>query len=137
MLLSGFGSFFPYQDSVLYVRGRSGAPIYRISPGGEARVVRITAPEGYAVEYLLPSDRNWFVVSAEQGKFTDARSFVYEVNPSSGEFLRRYVVEGSGHTKSVSEGQSDLACFHEGAFVSVRHQDGKLTVMHGTPDLTK
>lgn len=137
MFLSGFTSFFPYQDDVLYVRGRAGAPIYRISAGGEAQAVTIKAPEGYSVEYLLPSDRNWFVVSAEQGKFAAAKSVIYEVNPSSGEFLRRYLVEGAGRSKSVSEGQSDLACFHEGEFISVRHQDGKLTVMHGTPVLAK
>ena len=133
MILSGFTSLFPFQDSILYVRDRSGAPIYEISAGGEARAVKIKAPEGYAVEYLLPSDRNWFVVSTEQGKFSEAKSVVYEIDPSNGQSLRRYLVEGAGHTKSISEGQSDLACFHEGEFISVRHQDGKLTVLHGMP----
>jgi len=137
MMLSGATSFFPYQDNVLYVQGRSGAQIYEISAGGEAQTVKIKAPQGYAVEYLIPSDRNWFVVSAEQGKFTDAKSVIYEVNPSSGEFLGRYVAEGSGRTKSVSEGESDVACVHEGEFISVRHQDGKLTVLHGTPALAE
>jgi len=133
MTLSGLASFFPYQGNVLYVRGRSGAPIYEISPGGEAKTVKIKAPEGYAVEYLLPSDRNWFVVSTERGTYTQAKSVVYEVNPSSGEFLGRYFAEGSGRTKAVSEGQSDLACVYEGEFVSVRHENGKLSVLHGTP----
>jgi hypothetical protein len=133
MTLSGLASFFPYQGNVLYVRGRSGAPIYEISAGGEAQAVKIKAPEGYAVEYFLPSDRNWFVVSTEQGKYTDAKSVIYEVNPSSGELMRRYLAEGAGQTKQASEGQSDLACVHEGEFISVRHQDGKLTVLHGTP----
>ncbi len=132
-MLSGLASFFPYQGNVLYVRGRSGALIYEITAGGEAQAVKIKTPEGYRIEYLLPSDRNWFVVSAEQGGFTDTKSVIYEVNPSSGELLRRYLAEGSGRAKSVSEGQSDLACIHEGEFISVRHQDGKLTVLRGTP----
>jgi len=137
LTLSGFASFFPYQGNVLYVRGRSGAPTYRISAGGEAKTIKIKAAEGYAVEYLLPSDRNWFVVSTEQGKYTQAKSVIYEVNPSSGEFLGRYFAEGSGRTKAVSEGQSDLACVHEGEFISVRHQGGKLTVLRGTPVLAQ
>lgn len=133
MTLSGLASFFPYQGNVLYIRGRSGTPIYEISAGGEAKVVKIKAPEGYAVEYLLPSDRNWFVVSTEQGKYTNAKNVIYEVDPSSGEFLGRYLAEGSGRAKAISEAQSDLACVHEGQFISVRHQDGKLTVLRGTP----
>jgi hypothetical protein len=66
MMLAGASSFFQYQDSVVYVRGGSGAPIYEISAGGEAKEVKIKAPEGCSVEYLLPSDRNWFVVSSER-----------------------------------------------------------------------
>jgi hypothetical protein len=54
------------------------------------------------------------------------------VSPSTGEFLGRYLAEGSGRNKSVSEGQSDLACVHDGEFISVRHKDGKLTVLRGT-----
>jgi hypothetical protein len=133
MMLSGLASFFPYQGNVLYVRGRSGAPIYEISAGGEARALKVKAPDGYTVEYILPSDRNWFVVSAEQGQYVNAKSVVYEVDPSSGELLVRYLADGAGRAKLPSEGQSDLACFYEGEFISVRHQDGKLTVLHGTP----
>jgi hypothetical protein len=137
MIVSGFASFRPYQGNVLYVRGRTGAPIYEIREGGDAQPVKIKAPDGYSVEYLLPSDRNWFVVSTEQGKFTGAKSKIYEVNPSTGEVLARYLAEGAGHAKSLTEGESDLACFYEGEFVSVRHQDGKLTVLHGTPVVAK
>jgi hypothetical protein len=133
VIIYGYGSFFQYQDRNLYVRSRTGAPIYAIGAGGEAQAVKIKAIEGYSVEYLLPSDQNWFVVSAEQGKFSGGKSVIYEVNPSSGEFLNRYLAPGSGRTKSVAEGQSDLACVHEGEFISVRHQDGKLTVLRGTP----
>jgi hypothetical protein len=137
MLVVGLASFFPYQGSVLYIRARTGAPIYEIREGGDAQRLKISAPEGYSVEYLLPSDRNWFVVSTEQGKMTDAKSKIYEVNPSTGEVLARYLAEGAGHAKSITEGQSDLACFHEGEFISVRHKDGKLSVLHGTPAIAK
>ena len=137
MILSELTSFFPYQGNVLYVRGRTGAPIYEVRAGGDASPVKIKAPDGYSVEYLLPSDRNWFVVSTEQGKFTGAKSRIYEVNPSTGEVIARYLAEGAGQAKSITEGESDLACFHEGEFVSVRHQDGKLTVLHGTPTVAR
>lgn len=131
LLLSSFTSFFPYQDKVLYIRGRSGAPIYAISEGGEARNLKIKAPDDYAIESFLSSDSNWFVVTTETGKFSDTKSVVYEMNPTSHELLGRYVVEGAGKSKSISEGQSDLAYFHGGEFLSVRHQAGKLAVLHG------
>jgi hypothetical protein len=137
MLVAGLASLFPYQGNILYIRARTGAPIYEIHEGGDAERRKISAPDGYSVEYLLPSDRNWFVVAIEQGKFTDAKSKLYEVNPSTGEVLARYLAEGAGQSKSISEGQSDLACFQAGEFISVRHKDGKLTVLRGTPAVTR
>jgi hypothetical protein len=132
-LLSAVSSFFPYRENVLYIRSHSGAPIYEIHEGGDAQPVRIETPDDYPVDYLLPSDRNWYVVSAEVGKFSDAKSDIYELDPSTGETIRRILAEGAGRMKAISEGQSDLACVHEGEFVAVRHKDSKLTVLRGTP----
>jgi hypothetical protein len=136
-LLSAFSSFFPYRENVLYIRGHSGAPIYEIHEGGDAQPVKIKTPGDYPVDYLLPSDRNWYVVSTETGKFSDAKSDIYELNPSTGEAIRRILSEGAGSMKATSEGQSDLACVHEDEFIAVRHKDAKLTVMRGTPVLAR
>jgi len=133
LMLSLRTSFFPYQSDVLYVRGGTGAPIYEINPGGEAHPVKIKSREGYSVEYMIPTDRNWFIVSTESGKGFDSKRVVDELSPSNGELLAHYVIEGAGREKAVADGQSDVACFHAGEFVSVRHQAGKLTVLHGTP----
>ena len=130
-------SFLPHQNDVLYVRGRTGAPIHEINPGGEAHPVKIKSPEGYSVDHMIPSDRNWFVVFAESGKDVPARSVVDELSPSSGELLAHYLVEEAEQTKEFAGGQSDLACFHEGEFVSVYRQAGKFTVLHGTPTRAK
>jgi hypothetical protein len=127
-------SFLPYQNDVLYVRGRTGAPIYEINAGGEAHPVKIRSPEGYSVDYMIPSNRNWFVVSTESGKDIQAKSVVDELSPSSGELLAHHLVEGAGNEEA---GLSDVACFHDGQFVAVRHQAGKLTVLHGTPTPAK
>ena len=136
-MLSLWTSFLPYQNDVLYVRGRTGAPIYEINAGGEAHPVKVRSREGYSVEYMIPSDRNWVVVSTESGKGFGSKRFVGELSPSSGELLAHYAIEGAGREKALAEGQSDVACFHEGEFVSVRHQRGKLTVLHGTPTAAK
>jgi len=81
---------FQYQDWILYVRSRTGAPRYEISAGGEAQTVKIKSSEGFSLDYFLPSDRNWFVVSTEQRKLSDAKSAIYEVYPASGKLRRRY-----------------------------------------------
>jgi hypothetical protein len=116
---------------------RTGAPIYAINAGGQAHPVKIKSPEGYSVDYMIPSDRNWFVAFAESGKDFQAKSIVGELSPSSGELLARYLVEEAGHTKEFAEGQSEVACFHEGEFISVYRQAGKFTVLHGTPTPAK
>jgi hypothetical protein len=128
--LSAFASLFQYQNDVLYVRGRSATPIYSISDGGEVRTLPIKAPKGYSVEYMLPSDNNWFVVSAELGKYDNDNNVIYEVNPSTGELVARYLSEGLGRAKTV-DWQSDLACVHEREFVLVHHDREKLTVLRG------
>jgi hypothetical protein len=126
-------SFLPYQNDVFFFRGRTGAPIYDINTGGQARPVKIKSPEGYSIDHMIPSDRNWFVAFAESGKDFQAKGVVDEVIPSSGELLVRYLVEEAGHTKELAGGQSDVACFHQGEFVSVYRQAGKFTVLRGTP----
>lgn len=125
-------SFLPYHGNVLYVRGNTGAPIYEINAAGDPDPVKIKSPDDYSVEHLLPSDRNWFVVSTS-GEGRHIKSMVEELNPSTGEPLARYLVEGAGRTKTIESGQSDAACFHDGVFIAVRHQDGKLMLLVGTP----
>jgi hypothetical protein len=102
--LASATSFLPYQSGVLYVRGRTGAPIYEINAGGEPHPVTIKSRDGYSVEYMIPSDRNWFVVSTESGTDIHAKSVVDELSPYSGELLTHYLVEGAGHTKTLAEG---------------------------------
>ena len=126
--LARLTSFFPYQNDVLYFRGRTGEPIYRITAGGEVSPVKIKSEEGYSVNYILPSDRNWFVVPTESGK--DAKSIVDELSPARREVIAHYLVEGAGREVS---GPFDVTCFHDGQFVAVRVQEGKLTVLHGVP----
>ena len=83
LLLSSFTSFFPYQDKVLGALGPQRCADLRNLRGKEARNLKIKAPDDYARESFLASDRNWFVVTTETGKFSDTKSVVYEMNPIS------------------------------------------------------
>src|SRR5262249_26196038 len=52
---------YPYNENVLLIRSGSVTPIYEIRESGEVRPVRVKIPNGLTVDYLIPSDRNWFL----------------------------------------------------------------------------
>ena len=134
-MFAALASFFPYHGSVLYVRGHSGAPIYEIRESGEVRAVKIKAPSGHAVEGFIPSDRDWLVTFGETRELPKREaSVLYEVDMGKGELLREYRVE---QYSRFSEADQDVACVYRGEFHGVRHEQGKLTMLRGTPEPAK
>ena len=107
--------FFSYKGNILFLRGLDSSRIYEIRESGEVRMLKIKNTAGLNVDGLLPSDRNWFVHSADE---------FFEVNPETGDLLGRY------RLPKTSE-KDHLACVLEGKFVGLRHQDGKVTLLTG------
>lgn len=112
--------FFPYRGRILFLRGLDASRIYEIRDSGEVRMVKTKNTAGLNVDDLLPSDRNWFAHSGDE---------FLEVNPETGELLGRYRVAGTSK-------RDNLACYLEGKFVGLRHEDGKVTLLTGSAERT-
>jgi hypothetical protein len=131
-MFADFASFFPYRDSVLYVRGHSGSPMYQIRESGEVRRVKIKPPSGRSVEGFIPSDRNWLVDFGKVGGLPNREdSALYEVDLATGELLHYYRVE---QYSRFSEADQEVACVYQGEFRAIRHENGRLMMLRGMPE---
>jgi hypothetical protein len=118
-------TFTPSNSKMLFLRSLASMRVYEIQESGEVRAVKIKAPDGYDVEGLTATDRNWLVSFRKpnpNGVWSDAQHSLFEVDPESGELLREYRVKAP---------DTGVSCFFNGEFWALRNSDGKLTVAHG------
>jgi hypothetical protein len=121
-------SFTPSNGKLLFLRSLASQRVYEIQESGEVRAVKIKAPDGYDVEGLIATDKNWLVLFRRpnpNAAWSDAQHSMFEVDPESGELLREYRV------KSPDTG---VSCFLNSEFWALRYKDGKLTVARGVAE---
>jgi len=114
---------------ILFLRSLASTTVYEIQESGEVRAVKVKAPDGYDVDGLIATDRNWLIRFRKPNPtvaWSDARHALFEVDPKTGALLREY--RGSAPDMSVS-------CFFNNEFWVLRNRDGKLTVARGVADL--
>lgn len=127
-VIAMFSEFTPSQGKILFLRSQASMRVYEIQESGEVRSVKIKAPEGYEVEALIPTDRNWLIrfrkPSPNRG-LSDAQHSLFEVDPANGQLVREYRVKAPA---------TDVSCFLNNEFLAVRNKDGKLTVVRGVAE---
>jgi hypothetical protein len=129
-VIAMFAKFYSYHGNVLLVRAGNTTPIYEIRESGEVRAVRVKAPNGVAIDHLIPSDHNWFI-DVRKGSLEEKTDTIYEVSPETGELLREYRIESEDRLKE------DLSCVIQDSFSGIRHQQGRLTVLRGVAEPAK
>lgn len=106
--------------------------IYEIQESGQARIVRIKAPEGYDIGSPIRTDGNWFVSFNKpdaHGNRPHAFDSLLEVDSQTGKPLGEYRMKPPDKMP-----ETDLSCFFDGEFWGVRQdaKEQKLTVVRGT-----
>jgi len=120
--------FIPSQTGILFLRSLASMRVYEIQESGEVRAVKIKPPEGYDVEELITSDRNWLVRFRRpnpNGVWSDAEHSLFEVDPKNGDLLGEYRVKAP---------DTGVSCFFDNEFWALRNKDGKLTVARGVAE---
>lgn len=114
--------FVPHRNSIIVVQNRSKFPLLEVNEAGAIREIKPKLPDGVEIDTLIPSDENLFarVRDINYGS-------IYELNPQNGAVLRRFQV-------SDKESDSDVACVHDGKFLSFENHDGKLVPLIGTTE---
>jgi len=112
----------PHGDSIIIVQNKSKFPLLEVSPGGAIRVIKSKLPSGVQIERLIPSDKNFYVRGDGPGD-----KMIYELNDRTGTVLRRFPV-------SDGEPGANVACIHDGEFISFEQVGGTLVRLVGTTE---
>jgi hypothetical protein len=93
-----------------------------VNEAGAIRVIKPKLHDGVQIEMLVPSDENIYV------RLKDTRhGAIYELSPQDGAILRRFRIGND-------ESGADVACVHNGKFVSFEHSEGRLIPLIGTAE---
>jgi hypothetical protein len=112
----------PYGDSIIVVQNRSKFPLLEVSQGGAIRVIKTKLPGGAQIDALIPSDNNLYARVDGPRIRT-----IYELSERSGKILSRFQIGNN-------ELGADLACVHEGEFLSFEQREGTLVRLVGTAE---
>jgi hypothetical protein len=114
---------FVGQGHFIYlVQNKTKFPLLEVNEAGAIRTIQPKLPEGVQINTLVPSDENLYarVTEVQDGS-------IYELNTQEGTVLRRFQVDNS-------ESGADVACVHDGRFLSFEHNDGKLVPLVGAAE---
>jgi hypothetical protein len=116
--------FVPLGRSILMVQNKTKFPLLEVTEADALRVIRPKLPDGARINFLIPSDENLFALAgaADEGS-------LYELNPRNGSLLRVFTIENAASS-------AEVACVHEGNFLSFEHDAGALVPLVGTAERT-
>ena len=84
-------------------------------------------PRDEPIEAVIPADRNLYVIARPTTGTRGSPEAIYEVSLEDGAVLRQFVLS-DGRTAS------DVACVHEGKFLSIDYADGKVLPLIGSAE---
>ena len=108
------------QGNVIFtVQQDSKFPILEVNEAGAIRTLRPKLPNGMETSFLVPSDKNLYALVSAPGA-----EMIYEFNSQDGSVLRRLHV-------GDSESAQEVACVHDGKFLSFKTNDNNLVPLVG------
>lgn len=114
---------FEGQGQFIYlVQNKTKFPLLEVSEGGAIRAIRPKLPEGVRINMLIPSDKGLYALVSDS-----LYGAIYELSPQDGEIVRRFSVRDN-------ESAANVACVHDGKFLSFKHSDGRLVPLRGVAE---
>jgi hypothetical protein len=117
----------PEGHSIFIVQNKTTFPVLEVSEGGTIRAIHPKLVKGEQTEAAIPSDRSLYVIASPETMERGSAGVIYEVNPEDGSLLRRFEL-------AVGRKASDVACIHEGKFLSLDCGDGKVVPLIGSAE---
>ena len=116
----------PEGHSIFIVQNKTTFPVLEVNEGGTIRAIHPKLLKGEQMEAAIPSDRSLYVIASPETTERGSAGVIYEVNPEDGSLLRRF---------ELTAGRaSEVACIHEGRFLSLDHRDGKVVPLLGSAE---
>lgn len=104
------------------VQDKTAFPVLEVNEAGAIRPIAARLPDGAQINNLLPSDEQLYARINEMGDGS-----IYEFSSLDGSVMRRFQV-------GDDESGADIACVHEGKFLSFQHGTGALIPLVGTAE---
>jgi hypothetical protein len=112
--------------SILIIQKKSNFPILEVSEGDTIRAIHPKLMKGQQIEAAIPSDRGLYVLTTREANDHGTAGVIYEVSPEDGSLLRRFEL--------TDRRAFEVACIHDGKFLSLDHRDGKVVPLFGTAE---
>jgi hypothetical protein len=113
--------------SIIIVQNKTTFPLLEVSEGGAVRAIHPKLPDGDRIETVIPSDRGLYLIAVAKNEQQSPSEVIYEANPASGAVMRRFEL-------SDLQTPSDMACIHDGKFLSIDYSDGKVVPLVGSTE---
>jgi|GEM_PF-6299890 len=107
---------------IYLVQNKTSFPILEVSEAGAARPIGPQLPAGVQINMLVSSDDDLY---ARVGETSEGS--IYELSSEDGTVIKRFEVVND-------ESGADIACIHDGKFLSFEHGSGTLIPLVGTPE---
>lgn len=117
----------PSEHSILIVQNNTTFPLLEVNEGGAIRAIRVDLPQGLQIRNVIPSDHSMYVIGGPQGPRPTSAGTIFEINPGDGAVLRRIELKDGRDS-------SDVACVHDGRFLSLDYGDGRVVPLVGTAE---
>ena len=117
----------PEDRSILIVQNQTTFPVLEVSEGGTIRAIHPKLPKDQQTEAAIPSDRGLYVIASPETKERGSAGVIYEINPEDGSLLRRFEL-------SAALNASNVACIHEGKFLSLDYGGGQVMPLLGSAE---
>jgi hypothetical protein len=113
--------------AIIIVQNKTTFPLLEVSEGGAVRAIHAKLPDGDQIETVIPSDRGLYLVVVAKNGQQSPTEVIYEANPASGGVMRRFELNDF-------QTPSDVACIHDGKFLSIDYRDGKVVPLVGSAE---
>jgi hypothetical protein len=117
----------PEGRAILVVQKETAFPLLEVNEGGAVRAIQPKLPSGEQIEAAIPADQNLYVIAGQETGTGRSEEIIYEVSQGDGTVLRRLALS-DGRTAS------DIACVHDGKFLSMDYRDGKVVPLIGSAE---
>jgi hypothetical protein len=117
----------PEGRSILIVQNKTTFPLLEVNEGGAIRAIHPKLLKGEQIEAALPSDRSLYLIVSPDTVERGSAGVIHELNPEDGSTLRRFELTGGRPA-------SDVACIHEGKFLSLDYGDGEVVPLLGSAE---
>ena len=118
----------PAGHSILVVvQNNTSFPILEVTEGGAIRAILPKLPKDTQIRAVAPSDRNLYVITRTEYDKRDSDGAIYELRYEDGTVLGRF---------ELPDGRqgSELACVHDGRFLSIDFEDGRIIPLVGSAE---